>query len=169
MWPKNILPPDLEASAYIAGGYAACPALASDLDLWVYVQPERDTLANVRQRVLDWLENEMWPYEAEENTHKMIGEDANGYSLASMKVSTVRSPHWSHPVHIMVTTAQPRDLIETFDISTHQIAIVFGQVIKGSGWTPIIEPPVVLKMTSTTPERLEKIRKRFGFSQWPHA
>lgn len=166
MLPKGILPSDLMEYAFIAGGYAACPPLASDIDLWVYVQREADTLSAVKARILDWLDSEMWPYEAEESAIRAIGE-TNGYTLTASKVAIVRSPHWSHPVHIMVTSATPQDLLETFDISTHQVAIVFGNVIKGSQWTPVTEPPRMLRNTPTTPERMEKIAARYGHSLTP--
>ena len=164
MIPKELLPSDLANCAFIAGGYAACPALATDIDVWVYIQKESETLREARARILGWLESEMWPYEEEEANSRREGFDKDGYSISSVKVAVVRSPHWSHPVHIIVTNAQPAELLETFDISTHQVAIVFGNVVKGSKWTPVTQPPVMLRNTPTTPERMEKIRTRYGHS-----
>jgi len=166
MIPKGILPSDLEDSAFIAGGYAACPPLAKDLDLWVFVDERVQTLADVRQQILTWLDTEMWPYEEEGGMRQEFGQ-VNNYPVSSRKVAVVRSPHMTHPVHILVTNSQPADLLETFDISTHQVAIVFGNVIKGSQWTPVTEPPRMLKNTPTTPERMEKIAARFGYSLTP--
>lgn len=161
MIPKGLLPPDLEGSAFIAGGYAACPALATDIDLWVYVAGE--SLADARDRILLWLQTEMWPYETQEdNRPQLAGSTIDGYSIISVKVAIVRSPHLSHPIHIMVVNQSPVDLLETFDISTHQVAIVFGNVLKGSRWTPITQPPIMLKNTPTTPYRMIKIAARYG-------
>lgn len=33
--PEGLLPPGVESRAFIAGGYAACPARATDIDVWV--------------------------------------------------------------------------------------------------------------------------------------
>lgn len=173
MIPKELLPPDLMGSAFIAGGYAACPALASDLDVWVYVprgddEADGEKLDATRGRILVWLETEMWPYELQDSNHLPEGAEVKEgvYPFHSQKVAVVRSPHWSHPVHIIVTTATPAELLEGFDISTHQIALVFGNVIKGSGWTPITERPKRLSgaFNVSTEARLEKIAARFGHS-----
>lgn len=159
MIPKEILPPDLMNSAFISGGYAACPPLASDLDIWVYVNENTESMTAARTRILAWLESEMWPY-AEEDSHTMCD-----YVVVARKVAVVRSPHWSHPVQIMVTTAGPAELLETFDISTHKVAIVFGNVIKGNGWTSITEPPRLLRAGHpASAARMEKIAARYGHS-----
>jgi hypothetical protein len=172
MIPKELLPAAMMGSAFIAGGYAACPALASDLDVWVYVARDGDIeddgerLAQARADILAWLESEMWPFEAQDNNHRPEGATvADGaYPFHSQKVAVVRSPHWSHPIHIIVTTATPAELLEGFDISTHQVAIVFGNVIKGSGWTPVTVPPVKLPgvFNVSTEARMRKIAARYG-------
>jgi hypothetical protein len=167
MYPKGILAPHREGNAFIAGGYAACPALAGDLDLWVWVDERKESLSHAREQILLWLEAELWPYEAQGGLQQVTNDQNPNYPVQSMKVALVRSPYWSHPVQIIVTTADPNALLETFDISTHQIAIVFGNVIKGSGWTPITETPRILRMTPTTPERLERIAARYGHSLTP--
>lgn len=172
MIPPTLLPDDLQRNAFIAGGYAACPALALDMDVWVKVD-RNDSLPEAKQRILDWLESTMWPYDAATTRPSIVGTvgaNADGYDgmgVFVQKVATVKSQYLTHPYHIMVVNVDPRTLIETFDISTHQIAIAFGNVIKGSGWTPITEPPRVLKMTPTTPERLEKIAARYGHALTP--
>jgi hypothetical protein len=168
MIPKGLLPPDLEGSAFIAGGYAACPALATDIDLWVYVAGE--SLADARDRILLWLQTEMWPYETQEDNRPQLADSTiDGYSIISSKVAIVRSPHLSHPIHIMVCAGSIQELLETFDISTHQIALSFGGVIKGPRWTPITERPVIIRSatgisTQKTQERLGKIATRYGHS-----
>lgn len=163
MIPKGLLPPDLMDNAFIAGGYAACPALASDLDLWVYV-PQSQSLQAARTEILQWLESELWPFELQEDRRfNRLGPSASeGYDVIAGKVAIVKSPHMTHPIHIMVVDRSPAELLETFDISTHQVAIVFGNVIKGSEWTPVTVPPVMLKNTPTTPERMRKIAVRYG-------
>jgi hypothetical protein len=38
----------------------------------------------------------------------------------------------------------------------------YGAVIKGEHWTPVTAPPVVLRATEKTGERMLKIAARFG-------
>lgn len=167
MIPKGLLPPDYMDCAFIAGGYAACPPLARDIDLWVMVNPSQ-SLAAVREEILAWLESELWPYEVQDDRRlRPLGTTAEGYDIIATKVAVVKSLHMSHPIHIMLVDRSPRELLETFDISTHQVAIVFGNVIKGSGWTPITEPPRQLKDSPTTAARMEKIAQRYGHSLTP--
>jgi len=37
MLPANLLPEPYQSTAFIAGGWAACPSLATDMDVWVPV------------------------------------------------------------------------------------------------------------------------------------
>ena len=154
--PKQILPPDLMQWAYIAGGYAACPALASDIDVWVQVKEGQ--LVNTRIQILQWLESNMWPFKAEDNE----GPLSDTYVAGVLKVAIVTSPHLSHPVHIIVTESTPIQQLELFDISTHQIALTWGGVVKGSQWKSIFEPPKVMIEMPRTATRLAKLTKRYG-------
>lgn len=184
MFPKGILPEDLMQSAFIAGGYAACPALASDLDLWVKVADSlhsesdaEDCLAEGsilrlgRQVILDHLEAEFFPYEVQDTDITSTGQNADGYPISVLKVAIVRSPHLSHPIHIMVFAGSIEELLACFDISTHQIALSFGGVVKGPHWTPVTERPYVIPGSTSvqTPARLEKIAQRFSHSLSPQS
>ncbi len=162
MIPKELLPADLMGSAFIAGGYAACPALARDLDVWVYTNSEVESMEDVRARILTHLESDVWPYETADEDTRLAGMRDDNYPIFVLKVATVRSVHLTHPIHILVVNQQPVDLLETFDISTHQVALVFGRVVKGSGWTPVTVPPVKLRDTPTTNERMARIAARYG-------
>lgn len=181
MIPKGLLPEDLMGCAFIAGGYAACPALASDIDVWVKVADsavagssaeegtqETTTLQESRTRILAHLEEEFFPYEPQETTITSSGQNADGYPISVLKVAVVRSPHLSHPIHIMVYAGTIEELLGCFDISTHQIALSFGGVIKGSHWTPVTEPPRIIPGSTSvqTPARLEKIQARYGFASF---
>lgn len=79
------------------------------------------------------------------------------------KVAVVNTE--SLKIHLMVTTARTiQDILDGFDVSTHQIAIGSnGYVVKGRGWTPITEAPVALLNNPQTPERMERIARRYGF------
>src|SRR3990167_5083266 len=49
----NLVPKEWRSQAFIAGGYAACPALASDLDLWIFVDGGHGpSLSDARTEVL---------------------------------------------------------------------------------------------------------------------
>lgn len=161
MIPATLLPADLQSKAFIAGGYAACPALAADMDVWVPVSAHR--MSTERARILTWLEDTMWPYETLTDRRFVVLDNSDAhYPIAAGKVAIVRSVHMSHPVHIMVVSHKVKELLESFDVSTHQIALAYGNVVKGSGWTPITVPPVKLKDTPTTDARMEKIAARYG-------
>lgn len=160
MIPKGLLPPDLMDCAFIAGGYAACPPLANDIDLWIYCKSE-DQIPDIRDRVLDWLDTQMFEFEPQASAVAPVRYEAN----FTHKAAIVRSKHLTHPIHILLTHLTPEQLLETFDISTHQVAIVFGNVIKGKGWTPVTVPPVELRNTVTTLARMLKLAARYGHAR----
>lgn len=166
MIPATLLPEDLLQRAFIAGGWAVCPTLASDMDVWVWVDTTEESLSGAHDRILMWLEETMWPYEPLSDSRMELPasfhQDGTYGDVGILKVAVVRSAHLSHPYHIMVVDKGPVDLLEHFDISTHQVALVAGNVVKGSGWTPVTEPPRVLRMTPTTPARMAKIAARYG-------
>ena len=159
--PEGIVPWGLKAC--IAGGYAADPVLAGDMDVWIFAPTDATTeeLHGTRIRVLDFLQNQHGLEFEEQEGFRREGADA--YST-SLMVARVTLPGFQTTIHLRVTTcADEADLISGFDISTHQIAVTDeGEVIRGSRWTPTNVPPRVLKMTSTTPVRLEKIGARYA-------
>jgi hypothetical protein len=167
----RLLPERWREDAFIAGGYAACPELATDIDVWVPV-PEENSLSDVRSELLAWLGLQRLEYRAA--VERTI--DANvelGYSLRvggivyldNRTVATVfgtMENRYPRPYHLIVTNGDVDDVLEGFDISTHQIAYTSKGVVKGSGWTPLHEQPVVLKDTPHTQNRLAKISQRYA-------
>jgi hypothetical protein len=157
--PEGVVPWGLKAC--IAGGYAADPTLADDIDVWIFAADAIEMVAT-RQRVLDFLFNQRGLEFTEEEGFRKEGADA--YSR-SMKVARVTHPDYTtQTIHIMVTTCTSElDLVSGFDISTHAIAVTDeGEVVKSSRWTPTTVEPAVMKMTATTPERLKKISARYA-------
>lgn len=158
MIPTNLLP---EGTNYcIAGGFAACPALAQDKDVWVFASEiEPGDAGHRREELLKHLTEQGFEFEAEDETR-----NAHGYEgmIDILKVATIRTN--DIPIHLLVTTADSVfDLMESFDISTHQIALTpEGRVVRGSQFTSVTESPVKLRDTPTTDARMVKISQRYG-------
>lgn len=161
MIPRNLIPEDLEEQAFIAGGYAACPALAQDMDVWVFVDGGHENLDEARNRVLEHLQTF---FDITEE-HGGTISDYQGVEVNILKVAFVRG--FNLPIHVMVCDAPVGIVLKNFDISTHQVALTAHGVVKGEGWTSPLEEPVVLERMENehTQERLAKIRARYGFAQ----
>lgn len=155
----------------IAGGFAACPGLAEDQDVWVF--GDRDD----RPFILARLESaarqygvgiyQAEPLVAPEEESERYHTDNDG-TCFTWKVARLVDGR-----HILLTNAYDiQNLLDSFDISTHQCALSpDGEFIKGTLWTPITEPPVAIRQTPTTNARMEKLRKRYRVFQsgrlWP--
>lgn len=157
MIPSNLLP---EGTQYfIAGGWAACPALAQDRDLFVQTT---DNLTDTRQRLLNHMRAEGFDVQEEEETRDFVMSD--GYSVMPIaKVAKVKI-RFAQDVHVLVTNGDPEEVLSTFDLTTSQVAITHrGTVVKGPDYAPITTMPQKVKDTPTTDARLLKYRQRFGF------
>lgn len=164
--PDNFLPETAMRNAFIAGGYAACPSRASDIDLWV---TDLENLEATRAAILAHLR--MSGYDVtEETAQEGFRVDGYGYDemdLRILKVCYVQRPG-ALPIHVMVTDAAPLAVLLHFDVSTHQCAIVphpsvkGGDMMRGPEWTALTEEPVQIKETSATSTRMEKIRTRYA-------
>ena len=174
----KLLPETFRSSWCIAGGYAACPALAKDIDLWVY---DRHDLAEARQTILDHLKAQLdavqryyqrpFAFEPEEATEQHQGDER--YCNLFINISKVaviygRSVNREvKPVHIMVTDAPgPGELISAFDVSTHAVAIDHNnRVFKHGTYTHPGQAPALIRCNAKTQGRYEKICDRFGLPQ----
>lgn len=158
MIPRNLVPDHLYNSVFIAGGFAACPALASDIDVWVPYIGGEDLLL-MRRQLLSHLHAEGFVATEEEGG---TVHDYNGVAINILKVAVIDG---GTPIHLMVCNAPVDIVLQNFDISTHQIALTANGVVKGAGWTSTMVPPVVFedKENEHTPERLKKIAERYGF------
>ena len=159
--PKDLTLPGLIPPGrhwFIAGGYAACPALAGDIDIWILAHAE--DLAAVRDAVLAHLK--AIPIWVNEEDATEVGTGYDEMPLHTRKVG--RMFLFGKHVHLMVTDAtSPLEVLQNFDISTHHVAILpTGNVIEGPYFTPPHVPPRQLMQTSRTRERMVKICTRFG-------
>lgn len=162
MIPRNLLPDDYYDGACIAGGYAACPALASDMDVWVFVPSY--LLEDARALILEHLSHYGFSYTKEERERQRAeGTDPGGYDVSGFILKVARVSLGHETIHILVTSFPGvLELLSSFDVSTHQVALTDAGVIRGGDWTPITEPPVKLKDSPTTDERMRKIARRYG-------
>ena len=163
MIPSNLLP---EGSKWcVAGGYAACPALAGDTDIWVMVETDlfgayELLVHHLKQQVDDeWLIIAPRPDAAGADfvVHQLYVDEA------TVKVAQLYTD--GRQFHIMLTYLNsPESIIGRFDISTHQVALTAtGRVVTGPEWTPVSVPPVVSRHTGDrTTARLAKIQQRYG-------
>lgn len=163
MIPRGLLPDELEGYAWIAGGYAACPPLASDMDIWVLCGDlTRDVLGSLdtyHALILKHLTDAGHDITMEDENTKTA--DYEGYRINIHKVARVEG---AMSYHIMVTDAiDIMQVLDGFDISTHQVAIgPDGEIVRGRDFTNVRSWPQMLLNTPHTQERFEKITKRFG-------
>lgn len=180
MIPKNLLPEAYRESYCVAGGWAACPALAQDMDVWVYAVPF-EALELARTELLEHLEAENTkgayykrPFyvvpETQVENHR--GTDQyEGVNVQILKVGRVEVRRESarlhkerKEIHLLVTDAHsPGEILQGFDVSTHAVAIDWNGIIwTHPAWTPPQMEPTVLMENEKTPVRMAKIRARFG-------
>jgi hypothetical protein len=175
--PANLLPEAYQKSYCVAGGWAACPALAQDMDVWVY-GIETSELETVRCELIAHLsaENAKVPYYrrpfyVEQQTEARNTDAREEYESKTVEIRKVAkvevklSPRARRKViHLLVTDARnPAEILDGFDVSTHAVAIDYsGAVWKGIGFTAPHIPPVALLMNEKTPARMRKIALRFG-------
>lgn len=166
MIPQGLLPEGTEWC--VAGGWAACPSLGTDQDVWVLVDADgdADTLENTRHELLEHLRSyfatQSWRLSEQEEARVGDPKDYDNTVVQILKVAQINDG--GRVIHLLVADApSPSYLIRTFDVSTHQIAINSdGRIIKGSEWTPVTMPPVKLRDTKTTDARMLKIAARYG-------
>ena len=175
--PSNLVPDRWLADTFIAGGYAAMPERASDIDVWVTV-PVENNLGAVRGELLDHLREEGFVFDTQDEARtRNIDVWVDAYTnLQTMKVALVKglSPktdastgyYFHQPIHLIVTNGTVDDVLDSFDLSTHQIALVQEKgdwvPVKGLNYTPVTQVPTFLKFTPTTDERFDKLMKRYA-------
>lgn len=166
----------------VAGGFAACPAAAADVDVWLYglrftqdgdhdlTTRRADLLARIEKALPEWnvkapiWTEKRWRFNTEENSTQFPAYQGE---ILIEKVGVLYAPQarFLKPIHIMLTEAgSPGDVIYGFDVSTHAVAVNSdGRIFKSSGYTLPHQPPFMLQENTLTPERMERICQRFGF------
>jgi len=164
MIPARLLPGDLRYC--VAGGWAACPALATDVDVWVY-GVEHEEFDGECGRITRHLSKTYYDdFDPLTEQTKLVTYD---HVIPVRKIGRVYDDVAQATYDIMVCEANtPYQLLDGFDISTHMVAIDYtGRVIKHDLWTPSKQMPLINRMTSKTGDRMRKICKRFGLDV-PH-
>ena len=178
MIPERLLPEQYRTDAFIAGGFAACPALAADIDVWIPVPAGQCDFA--RLEILNYLNDKCIDFDEQDGEHSARRRFQDNRALANSqllstfegyhtvlflrRVAIVRLVGASLPYHLIVVEGHIDEILSSFDISTHQVALTSNGVVRGEHWTPVTEPPVVITEKYTTPARIQKIRQRYGFN-----
>lgn len=142
----------------IAGGFAACPDKASDCDVWV-LKGTDGSLTEARDSIIQTLIAFDVSFVEEATNWDEVQESyTTGINLGSMKVARLADGR-----HIVVTNAESAaEILDHFDVSTHQVALTSdGELVRGSGFTPIDQPPVALLHNEKTDGRMEKVSRRY--------
>jgi hypothetical protein len=163
MIPKWLIPDGYRY--FVAGGWAVCPALATDMDVWVQTKPDQTLTEGY-----DAIRRHLTRWEAMGACKLEIPSKIDAYRAnpsfdrhSTMLITKITNPMWEHAIHMLVTTQTPEDVISNFDLSICQVAITDeGQVIRGANWTPVTAPIRQLSAsTSLTDKRMEKYKARF--------
>ena len=157
MIPNNLLPKG--TSYFVAGGWAVCPALAGDMDVFVEIAYGED-IVSARETLLKHLKKEFWRFEEQEETCTFEGY---GTLATIVKVGKLPSQGMRPEIHVLLTNADVHTTINSFDISTCCVAITDqGYIVWGDHWTSPIEPPIRLIDNPTTDARMVKYQQRFN-------
>lgn len=142
----------------IAGGFAACPDKAGDCDVWVLTGGD-ESLGSVRDGILQRLQALDIAFVEESTPFSDVLESyATGVNIGTTKCARLADGR-----QIIVTTADSAsELLDAFDVSAHQIALTSdGELVRGSGFTPIDQPVRALLRNEYTDSRLTKIACRY--------
>ena len=173
MIPRLLLPESLYDNAFIAGSYAACPALAKDMDIWV----KSEFLDIARECILRHLTGSAFDktfgsarvrFETTpEDSTQMLRDEYGGISAlcTTRKVAQVRDRTTGQLYHIRVTNGSVDQVLDSFDISTCMVALTQQGVVTGKYWTPITVTPIVIHDMPSTPARLKKLRERYEYGR----
>ncbi len=175
MIPNGLLPAG--ALWCVAGGWAACPALATDMDVWVYGAPTID-LSLRRAALLAHLEQwaatnntkrPIWPEKRyrvspQETSETFLAYEGLDCAIEKVAVITLPRTAQAKPIHLMVTDApDPGTLLQGFDVSTHAVAIDHtGRIFRHPQWTAPHQTPIEILHNEHTPDRMARIAARFG-------
>lgn len=164
----HYVPERWRSKAVVAGGFAADPARARDVDIWIpadnrYHEARTDVRNHLRKLGLEYtLEIE----------HSTTDDEERAEDYAHHLVATIPNGFGNRPVQILVSDAvNAQQLVEGFDISTHAIAKSLQpgtggamRVTFAARWTGTRVPPRVMRWT--TPEdtlrRLQRVMLRYG-------
>lgn len=183
MLPINLLPPPYDETAFIAGGYAACPGLAEDIDVWcpvdiINVDDPFERVWSERNHIATWLHDHFSTFVEHDGPdsprqtrprswhadHTQLNTTFEGYHLQIpiRRAGVVTLSGASLPYHIIAVGGDVDEVLSSFDITTHAIALTRKGVVKSEHWTSVLDEPRVINQKFTTDARLAKIRARYG-------
>lgn len=174
---QELLPADLRSKAMVAGGYAADPSRANDIDLWVVGMADLPGTERYIRKYLGevgWLSSDRADSLASEEY-----QDSGDFRVVAMHhvyepiavsedyPSGLGSKTWT--VQILISN-QPTflHLLNRFDLSVHQIGYSLDApnvAILAPTFTTIHEQPRVVNFErpNQTFRRVERIFPRYGF------
>jgi hypothetical protein len=164
----KFVPPEARRRMVIAGGYAANPELAGDIDLWILADHKGEKFD--AQAVVKHLREEVDVV----NVRRRAGYPNSNlvaavpgvsrrwleYHLSERAVTVDKKE-----IHVLVSDFRtPQELVDSFDISTHAIALDRSRFTFAKFYTsPRVTPHVARFDTpGSTLARLEKICARYG-------
>lgn len=155
MIPRNLIPDGLHY--FIAGGWAACPALATDRD--VFVQTTGD-INDCRAMLLDHMRAQGFDVIEQDESRQFTTLEGHE-DIPVAKVAKIKQKY-AQDIHVLVTSGDVDAVVNTFDISASQIAITeSGRIVRGDNYTTPMQPVYKVKDTPTTPARFAKYTERF--------
>lgn len=178
----KFVPEDLRPNMVVAGGYAACPELADDIDVWVLADDEIDGLTEAcdREEYLGSRRHRLKMHLAGMGTERVSADEsdyAGDHKLVTTVTALLNFSGYNRSVRILDRKIQllvvphrtPQELVDSFDISTHAIALQRSRFVFGRGWTRLNQTPNVLRWNQPgkSLERLLKISKRYGMTPRP--
>lgn len=158
----KLLPTELAKRAVVAGGYAADPFRAQDIDMWILGVPI-DDFTKVSRHIRSRLAAQDYDYELPDPV-QTYGAEIDFHFIA-----TVSAPGISKPVQILATShTTAESLLNRFDVSSHQIAIGIEDLaitITDTFTATDVQPRLtnITTLPSQNLKRLERICKRYGF------
>jgi hypothetical protein len=170
------IPESLHDQFVVAGGYACCPELAGDIDMWLLVGAKA-TPEDTEMHMED-LRGDLYSH-----LHKMgaslssAGKETPEYLFGKRRLVGTIQGFWktggylrqyikaeTNLQFIIAPCDTAQELVDSFDLSTHAIAFQGDQYTFAKQWTRREVPPVVMRwdQPATTLKRIHKICARYG-------
>jgi hypothetical protein len=179
---RKFVPEGMRDQMVIAGGYAACPELADDIDIWVLADDEFAGLTEEcdRQEYLGTRRFHLKAHLSALGTERVSASEhdyAGDHKLVTTVTGLNNFSGYNKSLRLLDKKIQllvvphrtPQELVDSFDISTHAIALQRSRFTFGRGWTRLNQTPNVLRWNQPgkSLERLLKISKRYGLTPRP--
>jgi hypothetical protein len=152
----------------IAGGYAACPDKAGDIDVWLLDQDIKGSTWNLQHSIALQIDRTVNAFRRfPDDVPEHVQKDYQDTTFALLRA--YHSKVSGKTVQILAAPEKTlQELVNRFDVSTHAIGYMLADpftLVKGKNWTPIDQQPRAchLNTPDSTRERLVKLCARYGF------